>query len=318
MDSFVETDDHNAIYNNKNSPVQLDVNGEIAVLRPVSATSNVGIPDVSVIDQGHTGSDSFQISDEQTKHGGFDETTRRNQGPLTQQKSAFMSGIHAKALDIHGLHSMNNMKLSNKLLSVVSSHACELCKWCKCCKSHVAKSTMEPQRTTIDIHQTEMDPQRTAMDLQRAVVDFQQTVIDQHQTAIGQQQTAMDQQRTAIYAQQTELDSRKKYGSSTEAVIADTVPAINNSKKRKWHRKFHRKNSGYSFTEAVRKPPGLRGTTTQKSFHITLKGKDLSSSSVTTRTRNWLKRSKKCKKFKNVYSVKSADDESSFTATVIG
>lgn len=332
VDSFIETDDYNAIYTNKNSHVQLDVNGVISALRHVSATSNLGIPAVSMIDQGHTRSDCFLISDERTKHDGFDETTRRNQGLLTQQKSAFVGGIHTKESDLNGLQSTNNMNLSDRLLSVVSSHACEWCKWCKCCKSHVAKSTMEPQRTTIEIHQKAIDPQQTAMDLQRTVIDFQQTAIDQQPTAMDQQQTAMDQQRTAkdqqrtamdqqrtaIDTQQTELDSRKKYGSSTEAAIAGTVPTVMNLKKRKWRRKFHRNNSGYSFTEAVTRPPGLRGTITQKSLHITFKSKDLSSSSVTPRTRNWLKRSKKCKKIKKMSSAKSTDDESSFTATVIG
>jgi len=259
----------------------------------------MGIPTLSVylIDPDHTGSDCFQISNGRTKHEVFDETTRKNQRLITQQKSEFVGDIHTKALDIQGLQQMNNMNLSDTLLSVVSSHKCEWCKWCKCCKSHVSEATMEPQKTTIEIHQT-------AIDLQQTLISFQQTVMNQHQTTKD--------------TQQIEVESWKKYRSTTEPAIADTISTMRNLKKRKWHRKFYRKNSGYSFTEAIRKPHGSRRTITQKSYHITCKGKDLSSSLMTPRTRNWLKRSKKFKKFKKVSSAKSTDDEGSFTATIVG
>jgi len=88
IDSFVENSKL-SINTNRNSPVPLDVNGVVSkIIRPVSATSVVEIPAVSVIDHGHTGNDRFRISGSCDKNDGFDEMTHGDEGLVIAQKIA--------------------------------------------------------------------------------------------------------------------------------------------------------------------------------------------------------------------------------------
>jgi len=112
MDSFVENSDNfGAINTKKNSPVQLDVNGVVSTaIRPLSATSYVKNPAVSLIDQGHTGSNRFHISDGRSKHDDIDDMIHKDDVLIiAQQIAEFADSLKAKALGIHGLQPTNNI-----------------------------------------------------------------------------------------------------------------------------------------------------------------------------------------------------------------
>lgn len=104
------SENYGAINTNKNSPVQLDVNGVISkAIRPLSMASYVGIPAVSMIDQSHTGSDRFQISARRSKHDGFDDIIHEDEGLIAQPIAELAKSLSAEALGIHGLQPTNNV-----------------------------------------------------------------------------------------------------------------------------------------------------------------------------------------------------------------